>query len=160
LRRARRLVDNDEIPGSGREDKVLVVASPSKMTRRDKEFAVRVRVVTGMECLVIVRVNTEPPVVVVPVNPQAELFEELVLPLSADTRRRQNESPAHIPAEHQSAERHASRDRLSEPDLVSDKPGAGILSSKAFFDLHLMRKQGDARRRRRKSGRAWKLWRS
>src|SRR5205823_5266744 len=79
-------------------------------------------------------------------HPQPELFEELVLPLPAHVRRCEDEHALNLAVKQQSTDRHARRNRLSEPYLVRYEPGPRILICETDHHLALVGLECDGAR--------------
>ena len=102
-----RLVYNEQIVRCRREKAVLIFPPPREMTRDDQHPLSGKRVFACLERPNVVGVRSEHLPFVESWDPEAELLEELVLPLPTDACRGEDQGVLNLSTEQQATQRHS-----------------------------------------------------
>ena len=120
------LVDDEQVVGGGVKDELLVIPAPREVAGGNQQRILGVGVAARGCGVNVAGIGSVDPLLVQSRHPHAELLEQLVLPLSAHVGRCQDQGSLHLPGQPEPAQGQPGRDRLAEPDLVGDEPGARI----------------------------------
>jgi hypothetical protein len=116
------LVDDEEVVGGRRQQQLLVLCPAGQVAGGEQERVLFVRVEVRPDWSDVVWVRAVDVPALQARHPQAELLEQLVLPLAGHIGGRQDQRPTHLTGKDEPAQRHAGRDRLAEADLVGHQP--------------------------------------